>query len=417
MPVTVQMLLSVSIVIIAVRAVGQLLIRIGQPRVIGEIIAGILLGPGVLGVIWPEALETLFPDAIIGAFRSLAQIGLILFIFLIGVELNVAGLRRVGRRAGVISGVSVVVPFLLGAGLGALLYQRFGQGVGLLGFSLFLGAAIAITAFPVLARLLQETGLFHTRAGVLAITCAAIDDVVAWCLLATVVAVMTSASPAGVVVLVVLAATYVVFMVAAVRPVLARLAPLPLWLALVVTFVSAWITEAIGIHALFGAFLAGAVMPRDERWRRAVQERLQAPVEILLLPLFFVIVGLSTRVDGLGSWALIGVFLLVTAVAVVGKLGGATVAARISGEPWSRSVAIGVLMNTRGLTEIVILTAGLELGVIGTEMFTIMVLMAIATTVMAPPLLRRLGRYDAVSAADTALAESAGPKLTAKKHG
>lgn len=384
----IQVLLSVGAVVVSVRAVGWLVAKVGQPRVMGEIIAGVLLGPSVLGLVWPEALEFLFPAGVISALKVLAQFGLALFMCLIGMELDFRSLRGQGRRAVAISQASIVLPMVLGCTLALWLYPAYGNGVDRLGFVLFMGAAMSITAFPVLARLLQETGLIRTRTGVLAMTCAAIDDVTAWCLLAVVVATMTSSGFTDAVLTVALAVLYVLVMLRGIAPLLARFERVPVWLVLVVVLVSAWTTEQIGIHAIFGGFLAGVVMPRRDPWRRELHDRMETLVTYLLLPVFFVVVGLGTRVDMLTSPSLWAVTALVIAVAVAGKFGGATLAARASGETWRSSATIGLLMNTRGLTEIVILTVGLELGVITPTLFTIMLLMAIVTTLMATPLLR-----------------------------
>ncbi|MGB3438162.1 MAG: cation:proton antiporter [Actinophytocola sp.] len=384
----VQALLSVGAVVVSVRTVGWLIAKVGQPRVMGEIIAGILLGPSVLGLFWPEAFGFLFPDGVIGALKVLAQFGLTLFMFLIGIELNLRSLRGQGRRAVAISQASIVVPMLLGAALALWLYPAYGAGVDRLAFVLFIGAAMSITAFPVLARLLQETGLIRTRTGVLAMTCAAIDDVTAWCLLAVVVATTSSSGMWDAAATIGLAVVYVLVMLKVIAPLLTRFERVPLWAVLVLLLVSAWTTEQIGIHAIFGGFLAGVVMPRREPWRQEVHDRLETTVTYLLLPVFFVVVGLGTRVDLLTSPALWGVTALVIVVAVAGKFGGAALAARAAGETWQSSATIGLLMNTRGLTEIVILTVGLELGVITPTLFTIMLLMALVTTLMAAPLLR-----------------------------
>jgi Kef-type K+ transport system membrane component KefB len=390
----IQVLLSVGAVVVSVRAVGWLVAKVGQPRVMGEIIAGVLLGPSVLGLVWPEALEFLFPEGVISALKVLAQFGLALFMCLIGMELNFRALRGQGRRAVAISQASIVLPMVLGCTLALWLYPTYGNGVDKLGFVLFMGAAMSITAFPVLARLLQETGLIKTRTGVLAMTCAAIDDVTAWCLLAVVVATMTSSGFADAVLTIALAVVYVLVMLRGVGPLLARFEKVPVWLVLVVVLVSAWTTEQIGIHAIFGGFLAGVVMPRRDPWRQEMHDRMETLVTYLLLPVFFVVVGLGTRVDMLTSPALWAVTALVIAVAVAGKFGGAALAARAAGETWRSSATIGLLMNTRGLTEIVILTVGLELGVITPTLFTIMLLMAIVTTLMATPLLRLIGLPD-----------------------
>jgi K+:H+ antiporter len=385
--VNVRILLALVVVIAGSRFVGWAISRIGQPRVHGEILAGILLGPSLLGVVWPDGLGALFPAEIIGALKVLAQLGLVMFMFLIGLELDLGKLRGQGRRAVAISQSSILAPILLGEGLALWLYPRFGQGLDRVGFTLFLGAAMAITAFPVLARVLQETGLYHTRIGVLTITCAAVDDVSAWCVLAVVVAVVKSTGFADAVWTLAFSLAFLVVMLVLVRPALRRLRGIPLWLAISVALLGAWVTEQIGIHAIFGAFMAGTVMPRRLEWQREIRLKLEHATLTFLLPVFFVVVGLATRVDLLNSVYLWGVTLLVIATAIAGKWGGAMIAARATGERWRDAAAIGILMNTRGLTELVILSVGLELGVISTTIFTMMVLMALVTTLMATPLL------------------------------
>jgi Kef-type K+ transport system membrane component KefB len=331
-------------------------------------------------------------------------------------------LRGHGHKAVVISQSSIITPIVLGGLLGLWLYPRFGNGVSRLGFILFIGAAMAITAFPVLARVLQETGLYRSRIGVLTITCAAVDDVTAWCLLAVVVAVVKSSGPADAIRTILLSLAFLVAMVKLVRPVLHRLPRIPLWLAVAFALGGAWITEQIGIHAIFGAFMAGAIMPRRSEVHDDVHQKLEHATLAFLLPVFFVVVGLSTRVDLLNDPYLIGVTLLVIATAIAGKWGGSMVAARIMGEKWQDAAAVGILMNTRGLTELVILTVGLQLGVISTTIFTMMVLMALVTTLMATPMLAlisplyhrgmtaadaptEVGDADASSVAEPALAD------------
>jgi Kef-type K+ transport system membrane component KefB len=385
--VNVRILMALGVVIAGSRLAGWAISRIGQPRVHGEILAGILLGPSLLGVLWPEALGYLFPQEIIGALRVLAQIGLVLFMFLIGLELDLAKLRGHGHKAVVISFTSIVVPILFGALLALWLYPRLGDGADRLGFTLFTGAAMAITAFPVLARVLQETGLQHTRVGVLTITCAAVDDVSAWCVLAVVVAVVQSSGFADALRTVMLSALFLVAMLRIVRPMLRRFGTAPLWLTICLALGAAWVTEMIGIHAIFGAFIAGTSMPRTAEVRQEVHRRLEPGVVTFLLPVFFVVVGLATRIDLLDTPYVWGVTLLVIATAILGKWGGSMIAARVMGESWQDAAAIGILMNTRGLTELVILTVGLQLGVINTTLFTMGVLMALVTTLMATPLL------------------------------
>ena len=385
--VNVRVLLAMAIVIAGSRFFGWAISKVGQPRVHGEILAGILLGPSLLGVISPDALDYLFPKEVIGALRVLATIGLVLFMFLIGLELDLGKLRGHGHKAVVISHASIILPMGLGAVLALWLYPRLGDGVDQLGFTLFLGAAMAITAFPVLARVLQETGLYHTRIGVLTITCAAVDDVTAWCVLAGVVAIINATGFADAIRIIALSLGFIFAMLKIVKPLLARRHTIPVWMAISFAMLSAWTTEQIGIHAIFGAFMAGAAMPRKPKIQHEIHDKLQTATLTFLLPVFFMVVGLATRVDLLNSFYLVGVTLLVIAVAIAGKWGGSMIAARLTGENWQDAAAIGVLMNTRGLTELVILSVGLELGVITTTLYTIMVLMALVTTLMATPML------------------------------
>ncbi|WP_410643357.1 cation:proton antiporter [Amycolatopsis sp. lyj-346] len=392
----VRLLLAVGIVIISVRAVGWLFGRIGQPRVMGEIVAGILLGPSVLGLVLPGVEQYLFPDGVVGGLRTVAQFGLVLFMFLIGLEMDVRALRGSGRTVAIVAQGSIVVPLLLAVGFAVLIYPEFGGGTKPLAFYLFFGAAMAVTAFPVLARLLVESGRARERTGVISLVCAAINDVTAWILVAIVVAVVGASGPATALVTLGLTLAFVAGMLLVVRPLLRSQGDPPVWAVIVVTLLSAWIAEEIGVHAIIGSFLAGLVMPRRPAWQEWLSDRISVVVTTLLLPIFFAVVGLSTRVDQL---TMAGLFLVlaVTGVAVAGKLGGSAVAARLAGEDWGDSLKIGVLMNTRGITEIVILTTGLQLGVITSTVFTVMVLMALITTVMAAPALNLLERRSAAA--------------------
>lgn len=386
----VRLLLSIAVVIAATRAVGWVFARGRQPRVLGEITAGILLGPSLLGVIAPGAVDYLFPAPVLGGLRAVAQLGLVLFMFIVGLDLDLDHLRGQGHRAVAISHASIILPFGLGALLAVGLHGSLSAGTTLLPFALFMGIAMAITAFPVLARVLQEARMEHTRIGSLALACAAVDDVTAWCGLAAVVAVVESSGAGDALVTLALSVAFVAVALGVVRPLLARSGSIPLPLAVALALGSAWVTEMIGIHAIFGAFLAGAVMPRTGEGRTQLLERLDLVTTSVLLPVFFAVVGLSTKIgliDSVHLWLVTG---LVIVVAIIGKLGGSAVAARIVGETWRDSVTIGILMNTRGLTEIVILTVGLELGVIDQRLFTVMVIMALVTTFMAGPALRRL---------------------------
>jgi Kef-type K+ transport system membrane component KefB len=383
-----HLLVALALIVGSAYLFGEVVARLGQPRVLGEILAGIALGPSLLGAVWPEATETLFPAQVVGHLRPLADLGLVLFMFLVGLELDQRHLRGQGHRAVVISHVSIIFPFALGALLAVPLHDTLGGDTDLLPFCLFVGAAMAITAFPVLARILQETGLDRTRVGALTLTCAAVDDVTAWCILAGVLAVARESGAGPVATTAGLTVAFGLGMWFVVRPLLARFSDVPVAVAVGLALVAAWITDGIGIHAIFGAFLAGAVMPRRPGDRLVLVDRLGPLTTSTLLPVFFMTVGLSTRLGLVTTAHLWGIAAAVTLVAVVGKLGGAAVAARAMGESWTDAVTIGVLMNTRGLTEIVILTVGLERGIIGPTMFTIMVMMALVTTFMAIPVLR-----------------------------
>ncbi len=400
-----RVLLAVAVVIVAARLLGNVFRMINQPRVIGEIVAGILLGPSLMGLFWPGVTSFLFPSQVIDVLQVLAQFGLIFFMFLIGAELDHKMIRGSGHTALLVSHYSIVLPFTLGVAAALLIFPVIGSG-NFTGFALFMGAAMAITAFPVLARILTDTGLHRTRIGALAITCAAVDDVTAWCILAVVVAIVKATGPADAIVTVLLALAFLAFMVFLVRPLLARVAAVQpdkgrlgatiMSALFVALFLSAWATEAIGIHAIFGAFMFGAVLPRSHSIAAQITERLEDVTVLFLLPVFFAIVGLSTRVglvSGSDLWALTG---LIIAIAIVGKIGGSVIAGLAAGESFRSSTVLGVLMNARGITEIVILTIGSSLGVISPALFTMMVLMALVTTFMTTPLLTVLYPRDQI---------------------
>lgn len=418
-----RVFLAVAAVVVSAHVLGSACTRLRQPAVIGEIVAGVMLGPSLLGAAWPAAADFLFPAEVTGALGILAQLGLVFFMFLVGLEFDVAAVRGSGHAMVLVSHVSIAVPFALGAVLALALYPQVGTG-DLTAFTLFLGTAMAITAFPVLARILTDTGLDRTRLGALAIACAAVDDVTAWCILSVVVAVARSGGAWDPLATVGLTLAFGAVMLGIVRPVLARLARRSvgkphgprrgggagsrlLAVLIVGVLLAAWATEAIGIHAIFGAFLAGVVVPRHPDLTAGITARLEDMTRVLLLPTFFAVVGLSTRIDVFGRPELWVVTAAVIAVAVAGKLGGSAVAARVTGLPWREASALGVLMNTRGLTEIVILTVGRDLGIIGPGLYTAMVLMAIVTTLAATPLVTRLVRAPAVDA--TAARDGAAP--------
>ncbi|MEU1003560.1 cation:proton antiporter domain-containing protein [Streptomyces tibetensis] len=385
-------------VVIGVCRIGALLFRrIGQPSVIGEITLGILLGPSLLGWISPAAQHWLFPVEVLPHLMVLGNLGLLAFMFLVGLELDLSALRGHSRAAVTVSYVGIALPLLLGALLALGMYGPFAPaGVDRLPFVLFVAVAMSITAFPVLARILTDRGLYTTPLGSLAMACAAVDDVSAWCLLALVAAVSTSGSMEQAAITAAWSLLFVACMMYLVRPVLARLTRQAGKVAessvLVFVFaglcLSAFVTDGIGIHALFGAFLFGVVVPRGSRVVELSAARLRAFTVPVLLPLFFVSTGLRTDVSLLtgdaAQWLWAGAVLV---VALFGKFGGSTAAARLSGQSWRDAMSLGALMNCRGLTELVVLNLGLELGVIGPDLFTILVLMALITTAMTSPAL------------------------------
>lgn len=408
-----HVLLALVIVIAAARLLGSVFRAIGQPAVIGEVIAGIMLGPSLLGRISPTAQAFVLPPEIAPHLGIVAQLGVLLFMFLIGLELDTTLLRKRSHATLTISHTSIVVPFLMGATLALWLYPSFSPaGVSFTNFSLFLGLSLSITAFPVLARILTDRGMQRSQLGVVSLACAAIDDASAWCLLAIVVGIVRSAA-ANSLVTIGLTAAYVLFMMLVVRPVAAKLVRRAelvdragagtTALVFVALLVSALVTEAIGIHALFGAFLLGAVIPHDSALSKDIRHRLEEFVIVVLLPAFFALTGMRTQISLLSSptdWLFTGLILL---VACAGKFGGAMLSARFTGFGWRESAMLGALMNTRGLMELIVLNIGLDLGVISPRLFAMLVIMAVVTTLMTSPLLTLLserreptGRLDTV---------------------
>lgn len=392
------LLIQIVVIILSSRLLASLVSKIGQPMVIGEIIAGILLGPSVLGHFWPGVSQFIFQAASLPNLSFLSQLGLILFMFIIGLELDIQLLRRKAHTAVVVSHASIIIPFAMGVSLAYFLYSRFAPPhISFLGFGLFMGIAMSITAFPVLARILHERGLTKTALGSLALTCAAADDVTAWCILAAVIAIVQAGNGASAVFTVLLSIVYVIAMLKLVRPWLERLetqyaSPESLnrtfaVISFLVLFLSALTTEVIGIHALFGAFLAGASMPSQPGFRKMLASRIEDVSLVILLPLFFAFTGLKTQIGLLNDGATWLVCGLIIFVAVAGKFGGSLLAAKFTGQSWSDSLAIGALMNTRGLMELIVLNIGYDLGVLSPTVFTMMVLMALVTTFMTSPAL------------------------------
>jgi K+:H+ antiporter len=395
--VLVHLLAALAAVVILGRLLGRLFRYIGQPPVIGEVVAGILLGPSLLGHIAPAAYAFILPPSVAPSLGLLSQLGVVLYMFLVGVELDTDVFRGQIRSTAFIALTSIAVPFALGLWLATKLFATLAPpGVTFTHFALFQGVAMSITAFPVLARILTDRRMTSTPLGRLALTCAAIDDVTAWCLLAFVVGVVQSAEatawlPA------VLTVVFIVVMFVVVRPLVIAL--LKRWqsdqtavaIALVATLLSSLVTEAIGVHAIFGAFLVGAVIPHDSRIAHVLRERVEYLVTILLLPAFFAFAGMRTEIGLLAdanAWLICGAIVL---VATGGKFGGALLAARLVGHDWRQATGLGILMNTRGLMELIVLTVGLDLGMITPTLYTMMVLMALVTTMATTPALMLTG--------------------------
>jgi Kef-type K+ transport system membrane component KefB len=397
---TFHVLLALAVVLIAGHIVGRLLAAVGQPPVIGEVLSGILLGPSLLGRLAPGAENYLFPESARPALGVVAQLGVVLYMFVVGLEFDAGSLRRRAAPFVFISQASIAVPFLLGLGLATLIYPELSQpGVPFVAFGMFMGIAMSITAFPVLARILTDRGLTRTDLGVAALTCAAVDDVTAWCLLAVVVGV-ARATLGGAFIAILLTVAFIALMFFVARPIAARLlsheaSAEPSQEAVTWTLAglmgSALAAEQIGIHAIFGAFLFGAIVPADSPIAGRLSTNRTPVVTILFLPAFFALTGLRTEIGLVSSWQDWGMCLLIVALATAGKFGGTFAAARLVTMPARVAAQLGILMNTRGLMELVVLNVGLDLGVISPTLFTMMVVMALATTAMTAPLLDWLG--------------------------
>ena len=387
-----RLLLQVIVIVVATRTLGSLFSRFGQPGVVGEVLAGILLGPSLLGWAWPAAYGFVFPSESLEILRLLSQIGVCLFMFVVGLELELSHLREKAHTAVLVSHVGILFPFFLGVVAALFLYSHYAaRGTSFTPFALFMGIALSITAFPVLARILKERGIEKTFLGATAITCAAVDDATAWAILAFVVAIAHASGLASTAFCLGLVLLFVALMFFFVRP------RLPRWLGveqlqdgepgravvaavLILMIVSALATELIGIHAVFGAFLAGVVMPQNTKFREYLIVRLEHFAALFLLPLFFAFSGLRTHVGLLNdatSWL---VCLAIIGVATLGKLGGTMFTARLTGMDWHHSFALGALMNTRGLVELIALNIGYDLGILPPRIFAMMVLMALVTT-------------------------------------
>jgi Kef-type K+ transport system membrane component KefB len=398
-----HVLLALVSILLLGRWLGKLFVHFEQPRVIGEMVAGIMLGPSLLGRIWPDAMHFIVPVDVAPYLGIIAQIGVILYMFLIGLELNAELLRSRAHATVVISHASIVAPLLLGCLLSLWLYPKLGTATAsFTSFALFMGVAMSITAFPVLARILTDRNMHKSELGVVALSSAAIGDVTAWCLLACVLGI-ANAAVGGAVQTIALTVGYILIMLIVVRPLADRFLGhdadhpprrMAVWVLVALLF-SAMTTEWIGIHAIFGAFLLGAIIPHDSDIARDFTSKLEDIVKILLLPAFFAYTGMKTEiglVSGWEAWMFCAVIIL---VATLGKFGGTFVAARFTGLDTRVSAALGILMNTRGLMELIVLNIGLELGVISPKLFAMMVIMALVTTIATTPILHALTKATA----------------------
>ena len=396
-----MLLIQLVVILLVVRVVGWLFARLHQPTVIGEILAGILLGPSLLGAVWPEAMETLFPAHSLGNLELLSQFGLILFMFTIGMELRMKDLKGQAQQAFIISQSGIIFPFILGIILTYGLYSRpelLSEGSSFLSLALFVGISLSITAFPVLARIIQERSLSHSHLGRLALSTAAMGDIVAWLMLAAIMAVSQGGSFTSAFYNMLFLALYLAVIFGILRPLFGLLgrrvrhrevlSKSLMGLIFILLMASAYFTEIMSMHALFGAFMLGLVMPENLDFRVIVKEKVEDLALLLLLPLFFVSSGLRTELGLVNTPQLWGLFLICTLVAVVGKMGGTYLAARSCGIQRRESLYLGAYMNTRGLMELVVLRIGLDLGVLSTVLFTILVMMTLVTTVMTAPTLQ-----------------------------
>ncbi|MDO4770984.1 cation:proton antiporter, partial [Porphyromonas sp.] len=397
------LLIQIIVILLFARAVAWCFTKIGQPSVIGEILAGIILGPSVLGFFFPNAFATLFPTESLHNISLLSQFGLILFMFVIGMELEISEIKKKLRKTLIISHAGIVIPFVLGAILSIFLFEDYGGTHGeLLPFALFIGISMSVTAFPVLARIIQEKGQMNTHIGILSLASAASGDITAWCLVAVIMAIAQAGSAISALFTILFATVYMLVMFFVVKPVFKLVGKLynnseiltkgVISIIFLTLLISSYLTEILGLHALFGAFIAGVVMPENFKFRRLLTEKIEDVSLSIFLPLFFVASGLQTEIGLLNTPYLWFMTLLITIVAIIGKLGGTYIAARVVGENKYNSVYMGVLMNTRGLMELVILSMGYQLGILSPIIYAMLVLMTLVTTFMTTPLIELVDR-------------------------
>jgi Kef-type K+ transport system membrane component KefB len=392
-----QIFIQLIVILLAVQMFGFLCKRIGQQQVIGEILAGIVLGPTLLGALAPGVEATIFPSGALPTLQTLGDIGLVLYMFSLGSHIDTHVMLRQSRKAMAVSLSSILLPLVMGASLAFFLYPQFaGPHANLWSFMLLVGTAMAITAFPVLARLLSEKNMLGTKIGTLALTSAAVGDVIAWCLLALLISIIHAQGVGSIALTIGLLALFIVVMLTVIRPLLLvadrRIKSKPVLLALttVMLLLAASATNAIGIHPVFGAFMMGVILPRRAVFVEQVRS-IDSTNSLLFLPLYFVYSGLRTHVGLINSPVLWLICLVVLIVACSGKIFSGTFCARLLGDSWQDSFTLGTLMNTRGLVELIVLNIGLDLGVLSPTLFAMLVIMALVTTMMASPLLPLFG--------------------------
>ncbi|RBQ12191.1 hypothetical protein DP939_44155 [Spongiactinospora rosea] len=396
-----KVLPAILVILVVSALCGRLAILVKQPRVLGEMVAGVLLGPTLFGAVAPEVQRGIFPPEVKPILYVLSTIGLTLFMFLVGAGLShgeTQGGKETGQAAAL--AISGMIPsLLLGAGAGYLVYERLSSpGVSRFEFVLFVGGALSLTAFPMLARILYERGLQNSRLGRLTLFGASVDDAAAWCFLAVLAALHANAGPAQALRTIGLAAVFAIVMIFGVRRLLK---PLGSWvertggfgfeqmyIVIVVVLLAGYFTDYIGIYSVFGGFIAGLAMPRNKAFREALHGRLMDAVCVILLPTFFTFSGLNTQLNGLATWSLAIPFIMILAAGFIGKYFGCAVAMRAIGFSWRESYAVGGLMNARGLMILIFINIGLAQGIIGTELFSMLVLVAVITTAAAVPLYR-----------------------------
>lgn len=429
MPNLFTLVLQIAVILAVCRLVGTLFQKIHQPRVVGEMFAGIMLGPSLLGWIAPQVSAYLFPPSSLGFLNALSQVGVVIFMFLVGLGINPNELKEEGHAAVLTSHVSITAPFVLASFLSIYLYPKLSDdSVAFTSFALFMGAAMSITAFPVLARILTERDMLQSRLGTVAIACAAVDDVTGWCILAYIVLLIRSAHTATPVWLTVGGlVAFALIMIYVVRRLLRRFETIyrergsvsenVMALMLLLVLTSALCTEWLGLHLLFGAFLMGAIMPKEPKFVRYVLDRFETITVTLLLPLFFAFTGLRTNiglVKGQEMWIYCALIIL---VATTGKLGGSMIASWIAGMPIREAAGLGTLMNTRGLMELVILNIGLDIKVISPALFSMMVIMALFTTFMTSPVLELICPEKLIRATSSVPKQVPMPQLDLKADG